>query len=69
MRKMCDFCENIKEYDSNKDFHLDDGVVCDKKTNRYYIVCNDSWEDYCEELEVKFCPLCGRKLSEEIKEL
>lgn len=61
---MCDFCENIKEYDSNKDFHLADGVAYDTKTNRHYIVCNDSWEDYCEELEVEFCPLCGRKLSE-----
>lgn len=65
---MCDFCENIEEY-SSKAPHLDiDGeLLYNSKTNKYYIVLNDVWNDYFYEKEIAYCPLCGRKLSEETK--
>lgn len=63
---MCDFCENIEEYGIKEPYlDIDGELLYNSKENKYYIVLNDAWNDYFYEKEVEFCPMCGRKLSEE----
>lgn len=63
---MCDFCENIKECETiSGEGYSFFGLLHDSETNKYYITVDDWWRDYCKELEVAYCPMCGRKLSEE----
>lgn len=64
---MCEFCEKIKEYGAinTEDFLLEDGLLYNPKTKKYYIALNDAWRDYYADLEITFCPMCGRKLGEE----
>lgn len=64
---MCDFCENIKEYNGFDDHDLKDGIVRynEQKTEYFLLFSVDSIEWVSENLKINFCPMCGRKLSEE----
>lgn len=63
---MCDFCENIKKQKNFKlDLEVDGELFYNSKEHKHYIVLNDVQEGYYCELEVDFCPYCGRKLGEE----
>lgn len=67
---MCEYCENMKSIMSN--FEYGDGIesehsrsvfahiVRNPKTDKFYFEID---EDYQAFFEVKFCPICGRKLS------
>lgn len=61
---MCDFCENIKNYDEYGNNWFSDGVLYNSKEKEYCLAQNDSEYDFCDYLDIKFCPICGRKLGE-----
>lgn len=54
----CDFCNN-----QGNDL---DGIYQDEEGNyilRVYAGWNDHWEEFdYGEIEIKFCPICGRRL-------
>lgn len=63
---MCDFCQNIEEYGIKEPYlDIDGELLYNSKENKHYIVLHDVWNDYFYEKEVEFCPMCGRKLSNE----
>lgn len=62
---MCDFCENIKNYDEYGNHWYAGGVLYNAKEKEYCLAQNDSEYDFNDYLDINYCPLCGRKLSEE----
>lgn len=64
---MCEFCNNIEEWNMD-DYSLFfqrglcDGVMREKQQNVYQIGTFDSPHDYWDVLDINFCPMCGRKL-------
>lgn len=44
----------------------DNGIVIDKKNDVYYLMFDNSSGEYTKgAVEIAYCPLCNRKLSEE----
>lgn len=62
---MCDFCEHDKKYRISKGWQLSDGVLFNTLKNSHCLVADDADRGYYDSLKINFCPLCGRKLSEE----
>lgn len=62
---MCDFCENIETYDEDKLCCLSCGILYNEVEKKYCVAIQDSEYDFGGDyLEVNYCPLCGRKLSD-----
>lgn len=61
---MCDFCENI--LDENSEDGLDRNHIFVRKDGSYWIFA-ETGDGFCvgNVPNIKFCPMCGRKLSEE----
>jgi DNA-directed RNA polymerase subunit RPC12/RpoP len=58
----CDYCneqdiKNVKE----TDFEGMDGIMYDKKDNKYYLVI-EHFRREINKVEINNCPQCGRKL-------
>lgn len=68
---MCDFCENIPKTDEELGKMIMNGaediIFYDKK--RGFCLYGDTGDSGCQYAldNIKFCPICGRKLSEETK--
>ncbi len=66
---MCDFCENIPKTDEELGKMIMNGaediIFYDKK--RGFCLYGDTGDSGCQYAldNIKFCPICGRKLSEE----
>ena len=72
---MCDFCENnLLHYDNQTKKHPRESVkywiglylICDETDNTYdfWVDVDDSFYSGVYQKNVKFCPMCGRKLKE-----
>lgn len=72
---MCEFCENIKRISyedkietENKEFSREKLILCyiDNKLC-FYGFNKYSYEDdaYYMNMDINYCPICGRKLAEE----
>lgn len=71
---MCDYCQNFKSFQGieGKDYfnvHLDILTAYDKTTtgvitiNKYFDLGDLGTADLTEDIEINFCPFCGRKLT------
>ena len=56
---MCNYCS-----EENKKYNLEDinGIHYDKKSNIYYFIV-EQFKNECIKIEIKYCPLCGKKLT------
>jgi len=56
---MCDYCSG-----KNKKYNLEDidGIHYNKKSNIYYFII-EQFKNKCIKIEIKYCPLCGKKLT------
>lgn len=62
MDKECRYCNNIKDNRNNK-LPID---IFDKNDPKMYVVAGDP---YCSnDVRINYCPLCGRRLREELLE-
>ena len=63
---MCEFCENIKEVDDKEDldYCLSEGIVYEKKSGTHWIITKHWDYEWNDCLDIGFCPMCGRELSE-----
>lgn len=63
--KYCDVKEYEDGYDGRKTFYLPEGyytdlsIAYDDEDQKYYLVARG---DGVDEVEIKHCPMCGRKL-------
>lgn len=60
---MCEFCKNIKKYEKHEDYLMGDGILFDEQDGRHWIITK--FRDFEDGIAVKFCPMCGRDLTEE----
>lgn len=65
---MCDFCENI--LDENSEEGIDRNHIFVRKDGSYWIFA-ETGDRFCvgNVANIKFCPYCGRKLSDETNHL
>lgn len=67
---MCEFCEDIPEWDSIKSYASDE-VLPDyylvKMDSKYCLYQNSRYADFTEVAldDIKFCPYCGKSFEEE----
>ena len=63
---MCEYCENIKEVDDIEklDYCLSQVIIYEKQSGKHWIIKKDWHYDYDDCLDIEFCPMCGRELSE-----
>lgn len=62
---MCDFCENrkkINDYGENKGLFW---INHYEELSQYTLVSSDENENNRRGLDISFCPICGRKLTED----
>lgn len=59
---MCEFCKEIikENEDSNKE-----EIIIKRDNGRIDLCCHAGGDDWGVVEDVKFCPLCGRKLTED----
>lgn len=70
---MCDFCEDIKPIVKGRDIWYREGRESGmgfyekkgKKIYAYYDECPDSFYSGMVISDMKYCPMCGRRLDEE----
>lgn len=58
MNKICDYCNEKYE---ESDFYGGDGVWYDEKNKKYYFII-EYFRNKRYKIEIKYCPMCGRKL-------
>lgn len=69
---MCEFCENPTKWNTDDyslvpNRNLSDGIM-QAEDNTYQIGVFNSYFDFWEVMDIDHCPICGRKLVEEMKE-
>ena len=59
---MCDICENLKTKRRVFVFEDDDRYLSIRKYSdiKYYLEYDSEFD--CFDMEIKYCPMCGRKL-------
>lgn len=75
---MCDFCENgkfkeVDGYETGRNMNIAsyfsngiDGIMLDEDGGEIFLVFDNSGGEYGKgAVKIAFCPMCGRKLSEE----
>lgn len=65
---MCEFCKDVTKWNTDdyslvSDRTLSEGVMI-AEDGTYQIGTFDGRHDYWEVLTIKYCPMCGRELSE-----
>lgn len=59
---MCEFCkEIIKENEEN----IREELITQRGNGRFDLCCHTGGDDWGVVEDVKFCPVCGRKLTED----
>lgn len=52
----------MKKYEKYNYYLMEDGILYDEKKKKYYITTN-SCEGFEDEIAIRYCPICGRKLN------
>lgn len=66
---MCDFCNdipNLKDYRKFDAWDRRSSIIYDEENNKYHYwsECDDYYYTGIEIYDVKYCPMCGRKLND-----
>jgi len=58
---MCEYCNEQNIEISENAFQGSDGILFNKREEKYYLVI-EHFRGERNKVEIKFCPMCGRKL-------
>ena len=66
---MCEFCENPTKWNTDDyslvpNRNLSDGIM-QAEDNTYQIGVFNIYFDFCEVMDIDYCPICGKKLRED----